>query len=257
LSLLTINEITKAFGGLVAANAISFELPDGELLAVIGPNGAGKTTLFNIISGYYPPTSGQVSLNGRDITRLPQHRIASLGLVRTYQLAQPFRDLTVTENVQVGFHLNTRGGALSALLRPRWMREQERQVRAEAQHLLDFVGLGDQADTRAEALTYGQQRLLEIARALAARPKLLLLDEPAAGLDNHETVALAGIVQRINERGISVLLIEHDMSFVMNLARRIVVLDFGRVIAEGTPEEVKTHPDVIAAYLGGTDIVAA
>ncbi len=250
MALLSVREVTKAFGGLIAASAISFDMPEGELLAVIGPNGAGKTTLFNIISGYFAPTSGRVLLDGSDITGLAQYRIAALGLVRTYQLAQPFRDLSVGENVRVGFHLGTRGGPLSALLRPRWVRQQELKVDKEARELLEFVGLERHADEKAETLSYGQQRLLELARALAARPRLMLLDEPAAGLDKSETEALAGIVRGVNERGVSVLLIEHDMSFVMNLARDIVVLDFGRVIAKGAPAEVKAHPDVVAAYLG-------
>jgi branched-chain amino acid transport system ATP-binding protein len=248
--LLSVENVTKRFGGLAANEAISFAVPDQTVFAVIGPNGAGKTTLFNAISGFFPPTEGRIAFDGADITGLPQRKIAARGLVRTYQLVQLFKDLTVAENVQVGFHLVTRGAIGAALLRPRWVREQEERIRAETGELLAFVGLAAQADTRADTLPYGRQRLLEVARALAAKPRLLLLDEPAAGLNPDETQALADTILRIRERGITVLLIEHDMSLVMRIAQRIVVLDFGRKIAEGTPDEIKQHPDVVAAYLG-------
>ena len=248
--LLSISSITKRFGGLLANDAISFEVPEKTVFAVIGPNGAGKTTLFNVISGFFPPSEGRIVFDGDDITGLPQRKIAARGLVRTYQLVQLFKDLTVAENVQVGFHLVTKGAIGAALLRPRWMREQEARIRAETDELLAFVGLSAQADMRADTLPYGRQRLLEVARALAARPRLLLLDEPAAGLNPDETQALADTILRIRARGITVLLIEHDMSLVMRIAQHIVVLDFGKRIAEGTPDEIKAHPDVIAAYLG-------
>ena len=248
--LLSVENVTKRFGGLTANEAISFTVPERTVFAVIGPNGAGKTTLFNAISGFFPPTEGRIAFDGADITGLPQRKIAARGLVRTYQLVQLFKDLTVAENVQVGFHLVTRGAIGAALLRPRWMREQEARIRAEANDLLAFVGLAAQADMRADTLPYGRQRLLEVARALAARPRLLLLDEPAAGLNPDETQALADTILRIRDRGVTVLLIEHDMSLVMRIAQHIVVLDFGRKIAEGTPDQIKQHPDVIAAYLG-------
>jgi branched-chain amino acid transport system ATP-binding protein len=248
--LLSVSNVTKRFGGLLANEAISFAVPEQTVFAVIGPNGAGKTTLFNAISGFFPPTEGRIAFDGHDITGLPQRKIAERGLVRTYQLVQLFKDLTVAENVHVGFHLVTRGAIGAALLRPRWMREQEERIRAATGELLAFVGLSAQADMRADTLPYGQQRLLEVARALAARPRLLLLDEPAAGLNPDETQALADTILRIRDRGITVLLIEHDMSLVMRIAQHIVVLDFGRKIAEGTPDEIKAHPDVIAAYLG-------
>jgi branched-chain amino acid transport system ATP-binding protein len=250
MTLLSVSQVTKRFGGLLATDAISFEVPERTVFAVIGPNGAGKTTLFNAISGFFPPTEGRIAFDGDDITGLPQRKIAARGLVRTYQLVQLFKDLTVAENVQVGFHLVTKGAVGAALLRPRWVREQEARIREEARDLLTFVGLAAQADMQADTLPYGQQRLLEVARALAAKPKLLLLDEPAAGLNTDETQALADTILRIRDRGITVLLIEHDMSLVMRIAQHIVVLDFGRKIAEGTPEQVKAHPDVIAAYLG-------
>jgi branched-chain amino acid transport system ATP-binding protein len=257
MTLLSVRNVTKVFGGLVANDSISFDVPEKSVFAVIGPNGAGKTTLFNTISGFFPPTEGTIAFDGADITGVAQRHIAARGLVRTYQLVQLFKDLTVAENVQVGFHLVTKGAIGAALLRPRWMREQEARVRGEALDLLAFVGLAAQADARADTLPYGQQRLLEVARALAAKPRLLLLDEPAAGLNTDETQALADTILRIRERGVTVLLIEHDMSLVMQIAQRIVVLDFGKKIAEGTPEEIKAHPDVIAAYLGSPEAADA
>jgi branched-chain amino acid transport system ATP-binding protein len=250
MTLLSVNNVTKRFGGLLANDAISFDVPEETVFAVIGPNGAGKTTLFNTISGFFPPTEGRIAFAGDDITGVAQRRIAARGLVRTYQLVQLFKDLTVAENVQVGFHLVTKGAIGAALLRPRWMREQEARVRKEALELLEFVGLAAQADSRADTLPYGQQRLLEVARALAAKPRLLLLDEPAAGLNAHETDALAAVIQELNRQGTTVLLIEHDMALVTRIAQRIAVLDFGCKITEGTPDEIKRHPDVIAAYLG-------
>jgi branched-chain amino acid transport system ATP-binding protein len=250
MTLLSVSNVTKSFGGLVANDSISFEVPEKTVFAVIGPNGAGKTTLFNTISGFFPPTEGRIAFDGNDITGLAQRKIAARGLVRTYQLVQLFKDLTVAENVHVGFHLVTKGAIGAALLRPRWVREQEARIREETRELLAFVGLSAQADAQADTLPYGQQRLLEVSRALAASPRLLLLDEPAAGLNTDETEKLAETILRIRDRGITVLLIEHDMSLVMRIAEHIVVLDFGKKIAEGTPAEIKAHPDVIAAYLG-------
>ncbi len=257
MALLSVSGETKRFGGLLANDSISFEVEEGELLAVIGPNGAGKTTLFNVISGFFPPTSGSIHFDGKDITGASSHHVASSGLIRTYQLVQLFKHLTVAENVEIGSHRVTRGGVFSALFRPQWMRRQERDVSDNARELLRFVGLEDQADMPADTLPYGRQRLLEVARALAAKPRLLLLDEPAAGLNTQETVALAEVIRRIHGGGTTVILIEHDMSLVMQIAQRIVVLDFGKKIAEGTPDEIKAHPDVIAAYLGGTEVADA
>lgn len=250
MALLSVTGVTKRFGGLVANDAVSFDVPEGALYAVIGPNGAGKTTLFNIISGFLSPTSGTIRFDGQDVTGRPQAEIASRGLIRTYQLVQLFKDLTVAENVHVGFHRVTTGGVGAALLRLPAFREQERRIRHETEGLLEFVGLADRADLGADQLPYGQQRLLEVARALAAKPRMLLLDEPAAGLNTQETEALADTIQRIAGRGVTVLLIEHDMSLVMRVAQRIAVLDFGRKIAEGSPAEIRANPQVIAAYLG-------
>ncbi len=257
MALLKATALTKRFDGLVANNAIDLEVPQGSLFAVIGPNGAGKTTFFNMVSGFLSSTSGSIELDGRDITRVPQHEIAGMGLVRTFQLVQLFHGMSVAENVEVGCHLATRGGVAASLLRPSWFRKQEIEVRERALELLDFVGLSAQADLEAELLPYGQQRLLEVARALAAKPKLLLLDEPAAGLNTHETEGLAHIIQKINAQGTTVLLIEHDVALVTRIAHRIAVLDFGRKIAEGTPDEIKAHPEVIAAYLGVEEVANA
>jgi branched-chain amino acid transport system ATP-binding protein len=250
MALLKVRGLTKRFAGLMANSNIDLEVPDGSLFAVIGPNGAGKTTFFNMVSGFLTPTEGTIEFAGEDITRLRQDRIAAKGLVRTFQLVQLFKNMTVAENVEVGFHLATKGGVGAALWRLPWFRNQESDVHAKARELLAFVGLANQADQDAELLPYGQQRLLEVARALAAKPRLLLLDEPAAGLNAHETDALAAVIQELNRRGTTVLLIEHDMALVTRIAQRIAVLDFGCKITEGTPDEIKRHPDVIAAYLG-------
>jgi branched-chain amino acid transport system ATP-binding protein len=250
MSLLKVRGLTKRFNGLLANSDIDLDVPEGSLFAVIGPNGAGKTTFFNMVSGFLPITSGTIEFAGRDITRERQDKIAAMGLIRTFQLVQLFKGMTVAENVEVGCHLATKGGVAAALVRPLWFNRQEAGVRDRARELLDFVGLGSQAEQDAELLPYGQQRLLEVARALAAKPRLLLLDEPAAGLNTQETEALAKIIQRLNGQGVTVLLIEHDMALVTRIAQRIAVLDFGRKITEGTPDEIKRHPDVIAAYLG-------
>ena len=254
MALLKAKGLTKRFDGLFANNEIDLEVPQGSLFAVIGPNGAGKTTFFSMVSGFLGSTAGSIEFDGRDITRIRQDQIAAMGLVRTFQLVQLFKGMSVAENVQVGCHLATKGGVAAALLRPAWFRRQEVEVHERAHELLDFVGLGAQADQDAELLPYGQQRLLEVARALAAKPKLLLLDEPAAGLNTQETEGLARIIQKINAQGTTVLLIEHDVALVTRIADRIAVLDFGRKIAEGTPDEIKAHPEVIAAYLGVEEI---
>jgi branched-chain amino acid transport system ATP-binding protein len=252
VSLLRLEKVTRRFGGLVALDAVSFEVASGGVTAIIGPNGAGKTTLFNVISGFRAPTEGRVIFDGQDIKGLAPEGVAKRGLVRTFQLVQLFDGLTVLENVKVGRHLHTSGGLMSALL-PMRSRAIETQVDDAARALLRSVGLEAQAGTLASALPYGQKRLLEIARALAAEPKLLLLDEPAAGLNRGETTRLADLIRAIAGQGITVLLIEHDMSFVMNVADRVAVLDFGRLIAQGTPAQVQKNKDVIAAYLGTMD----
>jgi len=250
VTLLSLEGVTRRYGGLVAVDTVDLDVAEGGVTAVIGPNGAGKTTLFNLVSGFQKPNAGRIVFAGEDITmRLPE-QIAASGLVRTFQLVQLFQNLSVLENIQVGCHLHTRGGIFSALMRSRATRETEREVDARARELLDFVGLEGAADSEARALAYGQQRLLEIARALAAKPKLLLLDEPAAGLSADESKRLSAAIRDIARRGTTVLLIEHDMKLVMNTADTIAVMDFGRKIAEGTPAAIRENPAVITAYLG-------
>jgi branched-chain amino acid transport system ATP-binding protein len=250
MTLLSLEGVTRRYGGVVAVDTIDLDVAEGGVTAVIGPNGAGKTTLFNLVSGFQKPNAGRIVFAGEDITmRLPE-QIAASGLVRTFQLVQLFQNLSVLENIQVGCHLHTRGGIFSALMRSRATRETEREVDARARELLDFVGLEGAADSEARALAYGQQRLLEIARALAAKPKLLLLDEPAAGLSADESKRLSAAIRDIAMRGTTVLLIEHDMKLVMNTADTIAVMDFGRKIAEGTPAAIRENPAVITAYLG-------
>jgi branched-chain amino acid transport system ATP-binding protein len=253
MKILELNHVTKKFGGLTAVNDVSFSIEAGTISAIIGPNGAGKTTLFNLISGFIPPTEGTVSFNGEVITGLPVAVVAGKGLVRTFQLVQLFPELTALGNVRVGSHLQSTGGVWSALIRGRRSREQAAAVDTGARELLGFVGLGGREDVGATELTYGQQRLLEVARALATKPKLLLLDEPAAGLNREETDHLAEVVGQIIKRGVTVLIIEHDMSLVMNIASKIIVIDFGKKIAEGTPLEVQQNAEVLDAYLGGVD----
>ena len=246
---LHLENVTRRYGGLVAVDNISLDISGSGITAIIGPNGAGKTTLFNVIAGATAPSSGRVFFAGDEITGLSPDRIARRGLIRTFQLVQLFDHLTVLENVKVGRHLHTRGGLLTALLPSRAARS-EAEVDASARALLARTGLPTQAKALAAALPYGQKRLLEITRALAAEPRMLLLDEPAAGLNREETTQLAALLRQIAASGTAVLLIEHDMSLVMNVADRIAVLDFGRVIAQGTPDAVRGNRDVIAAYLG-------
>lgn len=251
MSLLQLSDATIRFGGLIAVNQVSFELNRGDLFGLIGPNGAGKTTCFNLITGVYAPTSGSIIFDGLDITGTPSNRIAKLGICRTFQNIRLFQSLSSLENVVVGGFLRHRTALGSALCYlPSAIKETE-QLKARALDLLKLVDLGDVADARSRDLPYGKQRRLEIARALATQPQLLLLDEPAAGMNPQEKMELLQMVKKIrDELGVTVLLIEHDMKFVMNLCERIVVLDHGEEIAQGPPSEIRNDPKVIAAYLG-------
>jgi len=243
-----------AFAGLVALSNVSFRVPAGRIHGLIGPNGAGKTTLFNVITAIIPPSSGSVLFETRDITGASPHRVARLGIARTFQNVRLFRNQTVLENVMVGTFRHTGAGMMSGLLRlPRAVAEQ-RRTETEAVECLDFVGLSDLIDRDAEALPFGQQRLLELARALALRPKLLLLDEPAAGLNHRETEKVGELIRSLPARGITVLLVEHNMALMMSVADAIVVLNYGVKIAEGTADEIAANGEVIRAYLGDEDI---
>jgi len=250
-NILEVASLSKAFGGLLAVFDLDFAVPRGIIKAIIGPNGAGKTTLFNLIAGFYPVDAGRIVFDGRPITGLKPHQIARRGIARTFQTVELFREMTVLENVMVGRHIRSRQGAVSLGLKLPGTRREEAAIKEKARYFLDFIGLGRKADDEAGGLPLGEQKLLEFARALAAEPEMLLLDEPAAGLNETETAELAAVIRRIrSELGVTVLLIEHDMKMIMGLCDRLVVLNFGRTIARGTPAEVGANPEVIEAYLG-------
>jgi branched-chain amino acid transport system permease protein len=246
--LLQIDNARKQFGGVIAVNDVSFDVQAREIVALIGPNGAGKSTTFNLITGVLPSSGGSISVLGRNIDNAPPQEVAKLGIARTFQHVKLVPDMSVLENVAIGAHLRGQAGAISSMFR--LDRSDEAKLLAEAARQIERVGLADQIDQLAGSLSLGQQRIVEIARALCVDPILLLLDEPAAGLRHMEKQQLAGLLRQLRDGGMSVLLVEHDMGFVMDLADRIVVLDFGTKIAEGTPEAIKTNPEVIRAYLG-------
>ncbi len=248
--LLEVGGLTRRYAGLVAVDSVDMQVMPGGVHAVIGPNGAGKTTLFNLVSGLMPPSAGHIRFAGQDVTRLPADRRAALGLARTFQNIRVFAAMTVLENVLTGLHTRLAASLPSVVLRLPRFRAEERRAVVRAREALDLVGLADKAGLRAQGLSYGDQRRLEIARAMAPEPRLLLLDEPAAGMNPAETEALAALVRRLSGLGTTVLLVEHDMGFVMDISDRVTVLNFGKRIYEGTPQAVRQEPAVIEAYLG-------
>ena len=252
-ALLSVRNLSKEFGGLTANKNVSFHVNTNQIVGIIGPNGAGKTTCFNLISGFLSPSRGQIIFNGKDITKLKSHHIASLGMVRTFQHTSVFSDLTVFDNVMTGRHLSMKKLlGISLYARKRYYREMNQQ-KEKVIDILQLMDLYDQKDSIAKNLSYGDQRKLEIAIALAADPKILLLDEPAAGMNDLESANLVQSLKSLKKKGISILIVEHDMKVVMNLCDYIVVLDQGEKIAEGTPSEIRNNPQVIKVYLGESD----
>lgn len=250
MSLLRVEDLSKSFGGVDAISELSFDIQPGAIHSVIGPNGAGKTTLFNLITGLYTPNRGNIFLNDENIVGIPPFALTRRGMSRTFQNLQICMNMTAIENVMVGRHLHLNQSFLAALFRlPRVVKE-DRVCWEKAAELMQFVGVGAYIDAHADSMPYGALKRLEIARALAVEPKLLFLDEPAAGLNTKETVEIERLIQKIAEAGITVVLVEHDMKLVMHISNYLLVLDFGKKLAEGTPDEIKANPDVIAAYLG-------
>lgn len=251
MALLEANGLTKRFGGLVANQDVTVQIEQGTITAVIGPNGAGKTTFFNMVTGFYEPDEGDVLLDGKSIKGLRPDQIAERGITRTFQNIRLFKQMTALENVMVGTHSRLSAGVLGIMFNTKRVREEEERAKVEAYQLMEYVGIADIANEAAGSLPYGLQRRLEIARALATNPKIILLDEPAAGMNPRETVEMTEFIRKLkSELGLTIILIEHDMKLVMGLSEYIHVLDYGRKIAEGTPEQIRNNPNVIEAYLG-------
>lgn len=249
-AILNISRLTKMFGGIVAVNDLSLEVEKGTITSIIGPNGAGKTTFFNLVTGVFPPTSGEIRFDGVPLSGKRAHDIARLGVARTFQNVQVFPDMSAIENVMMGRHLSSSAGFFRAAAVPSFFRKEEKQVLRAAAKWLSFVGLEEMAKVPAGRLPLGSQRLLELARALAMEPLLLLLDEPASGLNSRETFTMGNMISKVKESGVTVVLVEHDMELVMDISDAVHVINFGHRLASGTPAEVQANPEVIRAYLG-------